>query len=343
MDSIYPISTKAVHHVIRGLELMKNPMYDQGWDDVATLLIPWVVNYLGIEEQDWDAVCDILERVGSHLEERAAANLAAVAAIQEKQGSSGEDEERGESAAAALRASRERFLEHAIGLKHHYTTIYLQDFFGTKDTLQQSDYGEAGVNSATKREKVMMPRMRKMLSQAAQLLLSVLPPSREYAASPEMLTLFSCEQRSYLFLRMLQVSPPDGYVSATSSLRGRKVLPGGRFKADHLANHRAIGEHGRPRRPHRGGILPHAVRIPDSRKHQYGSIRALLCMYVFPLSYHKLSTKPNASYGRIRHLVTNHERSRFDSRRLFKSLHSVSTRDEDVFSNTQSPKPPSIL
>lgn len=191
-----PYPTNAAHHLVQGMSHLGD-VYDESWNKVLSDIVTFVVDDFSIHRGDWSDACAIVQRVCTHLERRAEANLNELA----KHGSVTMDHTRD----AALRESRKSFLEKVVILKHDLFVFY--GLWSERAIQQGNDIqlpdGATQQPQALARREVNMPAYAattELLVQAADLVIKQLPPSREYASSPEEVHFLKCYKRARVFL-----------------------------------------------------------------------------------------------------------------------------------------------
>lgn len=204
-----PYPTSTAYHLVQGLSHLGD-VYDESWERVMNNVVPLVLGQFVIQRSEWSAACGILERVCSHLERRAEANLSELA-------------ERGSATVApardaVLRESRKKFLEMVIILKHDLYRVYERRGRerSSRGAIQQdgdeepSDYAtHANQEQAIARhedDEAAHAATTELLVQAADSIIRQLPPSREYAAKPEEIDFLDWQKRAYVFYGMF---PPQ--------------------------------------------------------------------------------------------------------------------------------------
>lgn len=215
-----PYPTSAAYHLVQGLSHLGD-VYDESWERVTNKVVPLVLGQFGVQRSEWSAACGILERVCSHLEKRAEANL-------------GELAERGSATVApardaVLRESRKKFLEMIITSKHRLYRVY--ERHGPERSsgraIQQDGDEEPSDRAAHANQwqaiarheddEVAHAAITELLVQAADSIIKQLPPSREYAAKPEEIDFLDWQKRAYVFYGM---SLPELLTRQGSSTRG---------------------------------------------------------------------------------------------------------------------------
>lgn len=175
---LYP--TKAVHHFILGLELLGD-VHDASWEKVCKNVTHIVVSGLA-QNAGWDAVCDLVDRMCSHLEKRAAAKLDGVG----KAGSIDDD---------ALRENRRLFLQDAVLIPYNVCGGF--EAHKQRRALQASPgMAVLPASEVPTPDLAYPPRLTALLDRAVDIMLRELPPSTEYASHPEKLDFLNCSQRA---------------------------------------------------------------------------------------------------------------------------------------------------